>query len=93
MTTNTTEHPKRGESAMMPSPIDEKLKTALKFIPKGWGNQNELRYMFVAQRKRDLGAKGDGCSAYESLQRCLPAIRKKHHEGLYKFDAKGLKTC
>lgn len=78
---------------MISSSIDEKLKNALKFIPKGWGNQNDLRLHFSAQRLRDLGNDGDGCSAYESLQRCLPTIRKKHIDGRYKYDAQGLKTC
>jgi len=78
---------------MIPLSIDEKLKTALKFIPKGWGNQNELRLVFAAQRKLDLGIDGDSCSAYESLLRCLPAVRKKHNEGVYKYDSEGLKTC
>jgi hypothetical protein len=73
--------------------IAEQVKSALHFIPKGWGNQNQLRHNFTVQRRYDLGENGDGCSAYVSLLRCLETERHKYLNGIYRFDIEGLKRC
>ena len=76
-----------------PKQISDQVKTALQFIPKGWGDQNQLRNLFIVQRTYDLGENGDACSAYESLQRCLQTTHTKYLAGVYKFDIEGLRAC